>query len=177
MEKKKWFIITITIVVIISIVSYVACSRGEKEKIPNGSVTEIYSYLPSEYSIDKMSKDTLSYKILEKTYIEKTSETYSGETGDLVLQVSTPDFISLIEKEVKALGDVNAVSFDEQKKKVQENMMASLENNDYPKKETTVNVKVKKEDGKWKIEPNDEFADAISGHMMGGIKELLGKED
>lgn len=178
MKKKMIIFITLLIAVLAVVISTLLFSMNKEEKIKNGAITEIYSELPSQYNIDKIAKDSLSYKVLEKTYIEVKSEEYNTDgTGKLEITATSPDFVELMKQSMDMVDNLEDLKFTEQQNKIEENMCNKLDSNDYPTQERTVSVDVKKENGKWKIVHNEEFAKAISGDisflLMDSVNKLL----
>lgn len=180
MSKKKKIILLVSLLIIVVAVILLYVVKNNNQKIRNGSITEIYYELPSEYYIERIPKDSLSYKILEKTYIEVKEEDYSTETGNVEILVTAPDLMQLMNQGMKILDEIKELPYSKQKEKIEQNIIDILNTDTYPKKETAVEVKIKKQrDGTWKIEHNDDFAKAISGDisflLMDSVRNMIGE--
>lgn len=180
-KKSKYIFVGIILILIIgSILITLFSLKNKNHKIRGGAITEIYDELPSQYNIDKIPKDSLSYKILEKTYIEIQNEEYfSDGTGEIELIASSPDLVKLMNQGMEILDKLEGLKFYEQQEKIEENMCNILNSNNYPKQEKSIKVKVQNKNNHWEIVHSDEFANAISGNisflLMDSVNNLIGE--
>ncbi|SCZ81149.1 DUF4352 domain-containing protein [Acidaminobacter hydrogenoformans] len=107
----------------------------------------------------------MSYAIIESSE-EKESATVKAEITNIDMKNVMGEFIKEAFSFAFANAFSNVLSDEEMEQKMTEMMLASLESNKDKKVTNTVDIQLKKVDGAWKIDLNDELQNAITGDLM-----------
>lgn len=166
--------ILILIAVIIGIIIFFICHK--QDKINSGNLNEISEYFDSFYDIESIDKESVSYALIENTFIEVKKVKYSSDnTGKATITVIAPDLEKIVLDSVSVINDDSRKTNIESKKKIQENMINILKNNQYETNQTELEVEIKKIDGKWKFIYNEELGKAITCDLSGLFKKYIQK--
>lgn len=107
----------------------------------------------------------MSYTIIESTE-EKESATVKAEITNIDMKNVMGEFIKEAFSFAFANAFSNVLSDEEMEQKISEMMLTSLENNKEKNVTNTVDIQLKKVDGAWKIDLNEDLQNAITGDLM-----------
>lgn len=178
MSKKKkvkiiYCILTL-IILIIGIIVFFICHK--QNQIHSGNLNEISEYFDTFYDIESIDKESVSYALIENTFIEVKKVKYNSDNiGKATITVIAPDLEKIVLDSVSVVNNDSKNDNIESKKKIQENMIDILKNNQYETNQTELEVEIKKIDEKWKFIYNDELGKAITCDLSGLFKKYIQK--